>query len=115
MPTLRNYTIGFALSILLTLFAFWTVPGLPHMLIYPALILAAIAQLVIQLVCFLHLGSERGTHWNLTIFAFTFVIVGILVGGSLWIMYNLQHMMLLPQDAPGTFLPGAITPQNSLD
>ena len=115
MPTLRNYTIGFVLSVLLTLFAFWTVPGLPPALIYPALILAALAQLVIQLVCFLHLGRESGPRWNLTLFAFTFIIVAILVGGSLWIMYNLQHTMLMPQDAPGTFLPSGITPQNELD
>jgi cytochrome o ubiquinol oxidase operon protein cyoD len=114
MSTLRTYSIGFALSILLTLFAFWVVPGLPAVLIYPALIFLALAQLLVQLICFLHLGSGAQSRWNLAALAFTIIIVGILVAGSLWIMYNLSHMMV-PPPSDANFLPGGITPQHSLD
>ncbi len=109
-----SYVLGFALSIALTLFAFWMAPLLPRGALYPALVAAALAQLVVQLVLFLHLGRESGPRWNLTAFAFMLVVVGILVVGTLWIMYNLQHMQVPLPTSADLFLHGAVAPQNQL-
>lgn len=59
----------------------------------------AAAQMVIQLVFFLHLGNESSPKWNLAAFAFMLLMLGILVIGSLWIMNNLNYnMMMSPQE-----------------
>ncbi len=84
MGTLRTYTFGFALSVVFTLAAFWLVGNTP------ILIVLAIMQLLVQLVLFLHVGQERKL-WNVAALVFAVLIVTILVGGTLWIMYNLSH------------------------
>lgn len=91
--SVRAYTVGFALSLLVTLVAYAIASGnLAHgwTLIY---ILAGLAllQLFVQLVCFLHLGRESKPRWNLTVFAFAAMVVVIVVFGSLWIMKNLSY------------------------
>ena len=57
----------------------------------------ALAQLIVQIFFFLHLTAKR---WNLIIFLFTIFVVTIVVGGSLWIMYNLNNntMLNIPAD-----------------
>ncbi|MDO8548269.1 MAG: cytochrome o ubiquinol oxidase subunit IV [bacterium] len=99
MKTLRTYTIGFALSIALTLAAFGllqahlnTDHGYPsHGVAIPVLVALAIAQMVVQLILFLHVGKEQKPRWNLTALTFALLVVAILVGGTLWIMRNLSH------------------------
>lgn len=91
--TVRSYTVGFVLSLLLTMTAYLLVThNLLHdwSLIY-VLAMLAVAQLMVQLVCFLHLGRESRPRWNLTAALFAVMVVGIVVFGSLWIMKNLQY------------------------
>ncbi len=52
-------------------------------------------QALIQLVLFLHVGVEEKPRWNLLTFLFMVLIIVILLGGSLWIMYNLDYNMML--------------------
>jgi cytochrome o ubiquinol oxidase operon protein cyoD len=96
--TLRNYQIGFALSIVLTLIAFYAVhlhdasghsyPS--HELLFPLLVILAVVQVLVQLYFFLHV--RKGTNgWNLGALFFAFIVVCILIGGTLWIMTNLGH------------------------
>jgi cytochrome o ubiquinol oxidase operon protein cyoD len=90
--TLKVYTLGFLLSLLLTgaaylviaqhMFAGWIAVVLVSLL--------ALVQLVVQLVFFLHIDSERGPRWNLAALIFAAIVVSILAGGSLWIMKNLN-------------------------
>ena len=99
MKTVRTYIIGFGLSVVLTLAAFWLVhqhllsnhifPS--HTLLAALLVLFAIAQLFVQLIFFLHVGQEQKPRWNLAALVFALIIVAILVGGTLWIMHNLEH------------------------
>lgn len=99
MRTLRNYTLGFGLSTAITLLAFGLVQkhlitghvSPTHEVLVPLLAALAVLQLFVQLVFFIRLGEGSGQRWNLGIFSLTFVIIGILVGGTLWIMQNLQH------------------------
>jgi cytochrome o ubiquinol oxidase subunit IV len=63
--------------------------GVPNPL--PILVTLAILQLVVQLMLFLHLGDEPKPRWNLLAFLFAVLVVAIVVGGTLWIMYELSH------------------------
>ena len=99
--SVKSYTIGFVLSILLTLIAYviaakQIVSGWG--LIYILLILA-IVQLFVQLVFFLHLNTQSKSRWNLVVLTFAAMVVLIVVGGSLWIMkhLNYSHDNLSPQ------------------
>lgn len=93
----KSYIIGFILSIILTLIPYWLVvnhwsPKREVTII--AIMVFAVLQLLIQLVFFLHLGSESKPRWNLMAFLFTILVVAILVVGSIWIMYNLDYNMM---------------------
>ncbi len=92
---LRSYVIGFVLSILLTLIPYFIVVN--HMVGSTGLLFAAVgfgvAQLLAQVVFFLHLSKKSKPYWNIIVFIFTILIVSILVVGSLWVMYNLNYNM----------------------
>lgn len=93
-PT-TSYIFGFLFSILLTIVPYllvvnhrlagWTLVGV--------LIAVALAQMIVQLFFFLHLGNERRPRWNLMVFLFMALVVLIVVIGSLWIMNNLNYHM----------------------
>jgi cytochrome o ubiquinol oxidase subunit IV len=53
-----------------------------------------VAQALIQLVFFLHLGFESKPHWNLITFLFAVLVMVIIIGGSLWIMSNLDYNLM---------------------
>jgi len=91
-----SYIIGFALSVVLTLVAYFAIvndwlSGNAALLFVAAL---AVVQLLVQLLFFLHLGQERGPRWNLMTFIYAGMVVVIVVIGSLWIMYNLNYNMV---------------------
>jgi cytochrome o ubiquinol oxidase subunit IV len=97
--TKLTYTVGFGLSLALTLTAFLLVkhhvdthhqfPSDNFML--AALSVLAISQLFTQLIFFLHLDRESKPWWNNTVLGFAAIVVIILVGGSIWIMTNLDY------------------------
>lgn len=94
--TVKTYVLGFILCLLLTICSFGIVytGAVSHRMIYIILTLSALAQLFIQAVCFLGLKSDTDGQWNLLPFLFTLMIIFFLVGGSLWIMYNLNTLMM---------------------
>ena len=51
-------------------------------------------QIVVHVVFFLHLDTRSEGGWNLIAFAFTVVVVAIVLGGSLWIMFHLNSNMM---------------------
>lgn len=103
--TLKSYIVGFILSCLLTVAAYYIVEIQIHsnhpVFSQPFLIFGilgfAVIQIFVQLFFFLGLGRSRGKRLYLAVFMFTVLIVIIIVGGSLWIMTNLNyHMMQSP-------------------
>lgn len=94
--TVHSYTVGFVLSLVLTLAAYFTVVN--DVLTGKAVVMAiaglAVAQLLVQLIFFLHLHRESKPRLNLLVFSFMLMVVGIIVIGSLWIMENLNYHML---------------------
>lgn len=93
--TLKAYIVGFALCILLTLvpFALIIKRSLSEQYLYIALAVFALVQLYVQVVFFLRLNTSSKGRWNLMSFLFTILIIVCIVGGSLWIMHNLDYHM----------------------
>lgn len=92
----RSYLIGLGLATLLTAISFtlptsslvWG-PGVPV-----ALVVFAIAQMGVHLVFFLHITTSPDNANNALALAFGVMIVVLVIGGSLWIMSNLNHNMI---------------------
>ncbi len=99
---LRRYVVGFALSAALTLASFGVVMRdiLPRPMMLPAVVLLCIAQLVVQLVYFLHIGASHGQRTNTGIFVCTALLIAIVVAGSLWVMHNANTNMMPTQLLP---------------
>ncbi len=96
----RTYLIGFGLAILLTVLSF-SIPGTSLIwkpAIPVALVAFALAQMGVHLVFFLHITSAPDNTNNILALAFGTLIVFLVIGGSLWIMANLDHNMM-PMDA----------------
>jgi cytochrome o ubiquinol oxidase operon protein cyoD len=102
---LVSYSIGFLSSVALTILAYaivvhnsFSINWTPFTIALTLSILAML-QLVVQLMFFLHLGEEDRPRWKLITFIFAFIILGIIVIGSLWIMFDLNsRMMMSSQD-----------------
>jgi cytochrome o ubiquinol oxidase operon protein cyoD len=91
-----SYLLGFILSILLTLSAYFLVREqvFSRWVLTLSIVGLGVIQMFIQLLFFLHLGSESKPRWNLLSFLFMTMVVLILVFGSLWIMYNLEERVM---------------------
>jgi cytochrome o ubiquinol oxidase operon protein cyoD len=97
--SLRNYLVGLALAAGLTAASFWVAsgtsliyrPGVPM-----ALAALAIAQMGVHLAFFLHITTGPDNLNNVLALAFGVLIVGIVIAGSLWIMYHLNTNMMVP-------------------
>jgi cytochrome o ubiquinol oxidase operon protein cyoD len=95
--TFASYTTGFILAAILTAIPFWLVmakvfenPTLTAGLI---LFFAAI-QILVHMVCFLHMNSKSEGGWTIMALIFTLVLVAIALSGSLWVMHNLSANMM---------------------
>jgi cytochrome o ubiquinol oxidase operon protein cyoD len=126
-PDLATYLTGFILALLLTLLAFGLViiergcslgsidkllgicpsgevitEEMPRWLIIGGVSVLAILQISVHLRYFLHLSFGSAQNWNLQAILFALFIIIIMVGGTLWIMNDLNgHMML---GSPGSSL-----------
>jgi cytochrome o ubiquinol oxidase operon protein cyoD len=96
--SLKTYVVGFALSLILTLLSFGCVMSgaVPQHLVVPGLVVFCVAQLLVQLVFFLHMSAAPGQRDNLSIGVFTLLIIAIVVVGSLWVMHNMNLYMMHP-------------------
>lgn len=95
--SLRGYLTGFLLAAILTVIAFWLVMGhvfaSRELTIFTVLALAAV-QIVVHMVYFLHLDTRSEDGWNMLALIFTVVLVGIVLGASIWVMYNENANMM---------------------
>lgn len=110
----RGYLIGLALAVLLTLCSFAIVhtkivwaPAVPV-----AILVFAIAQMGVHLVFFLHITTGPDNTNNVMALAFGVLFVVLVVGGSVWIMSNMNSNMMpaMPQSA----MPHSATPQQPM-
>ena len=101
--TLSGYMVGFVLSVILTAIPFWLVMG---KVIADkgtmALVLGvfAVAQILVHMVCFLHMNGKIEGGWTLLSTLFTVVFVAVGIAGTLWVMFHMNANMM-PTHAPG--------------
>lgn len=97
----KTYLIGFWLSVLLTAIPFYLVmSGIVQNKEATGVLLVAMAavQIVVHMVCFLHMNGKSENGWTMMSLIFTVIIVGIVLSGSLWVMYHLNVNMMLSPD-----------------
>ena len=89
----RTYLLGLLLAGGLTAASFWATHT--HLIYGPSVPIAisvlALAQMGIHLMFFLHITTAPDNTNNILALAFGFLIVCIVVLGSLWIMTHLNH------------------------
>jgi len=94
--SIKAYIVGFILSIILTIIPFVVVGQslLSGIALFIAISMLALVQLFVQLAYFLHLNLKSESRWNSITFAFTVLVVFVLIAGSIWIMLNLNYNMM---------------------
>ena len=95
--SLRSYLTGFVLAAILTIIPFWLVMGhvIPSTLATVLIVLGlAAVQIVVHMIFFLHLDTRSENGWNMLAFIFTIVLVVIVLGASVWVMYNENANMM---------------------
>ena len=92
---LRSYVTGFALALLLTAIPFALVAwgGIGREAMLAVIAVTALLQAAVHLRYFLGIDARSTPHENRLAFAFAAVLIGIMIGGSLWIMMDLHHRM----------------------
>ena len=108
--SVKSYMIGFVLSIILTAIPFGLVMDAGHYgftagTVLAAVLLLAVVQVFVHVVYFLHMDRSAEQRWNVVAFAFTVMILVIVVSGSVWIMHNatsnMEHAMSAPTSSEG--------------
>lgn len=99
--TLRDYVIGFVLSVILTAIPFWLVMTKPFAtsLIAVSIMALAAAQMIVHMIFFLHMKPKNEDGWSLTALVFTIILVVIMMSGSMWVMTHLNANMMPGHDA----------------
>ena len=93
----KQYTIGFILSVILTVIPFGMVMagGFGRGIVMAVIAITAVAQVLVQLVYFLHMNSSSEQRWNVIAFIYTVLCIAVLLIGSVWIMNYLHFNMMI--------------------
>ena len=90
--SVKSYMVGFVLSVILTAIPFGLVMDQSHGFssdtILAAILVFAVVQVFVHVIYFLHMDRSAEQRWNVLAFAFTVMILAIVVAGSVWIMHN---------------------------
>ena len=94
--TIAPYLVGIVLALVLTAIPFGLVAAraLASPPAFAVIGAAAIVQVVVHLRYFLHLDLKPSSQDKLITLCFAFVMLFILVGGTLWIMFDLNYRMM---------------------
>lgn len=103
--SLKSYVTGFVLAVILTAIPFWLVLGKvfdKSSTTGFVLLGFAAVQIVVHMVYFLHMNTKSEGGWSMLALIFTVMLVVIMLSGSLWVMYHLNHNMMpgmMPESA----------------
>ncbi len=117
--SLKSYAIGFVLSVILTAIPFWLVMGkVFEKSGTTALVILGFAavQIVVHMVYFLHMNTKVEGGWSMLALIFTIVLVVIMLAGSIWVMYHLNHNMMPGMMSDPTHemhMPSGVTPEST--
>ncbi|MEP3274910.1 MAG: cytochrome o ubiquinol oxidase subunit IV [Stappiaceae bacterium] len=93
----KSYITGFVLALTLTLIPFGLVWSgtLPQQTTLAVIAICALIQVPVHLYFFLHLNFQSTPTENLLALAFACILIVLMVGGSLWIMFDLHNRMMM--------------------
>jgi cytochrome o ubiquinol oxidase operon protein cyoD len=94
--SLKDYSIGFILSVILTAIPFWLVMTHqlePNTTKFVILGFAAV-QVVVHMIYFLHMNSKSEGGWNMMALILTAILLFIVLTGSIWVMYHMNANMM---------------------
>ncbi|WP_160288295.1 cytochrome o ubiquinol oxidase subunit IV [Pseudomonas sp. QL9] len=96
--SLGSYAIGFVLSVILTAIPFYMVMdgGFSRHATILTMVILGLVQVVVHLVCFLHMNMSSEGRWNVMAFIFTLIVILLVVGLSLWIIFSADILMMAP-------------------
>ena len=91
----RRYVVGYGGSLVLTLVVFTVayVFGIETPGVYLTIGVLGLAQLIVQLVYFLHIDRRRSSREDLDLVLFSTLVLLIIIVGTVWIMGNLSMRM----------------------
>lgn len=91
--TLKSYATGFVLSVLLTAIPFAVVMQgrASRAAMIGAIAGAGVVQVAVHLYFFLHLDASSRARWNWLALIFALLVMVLVIGGTVWIMYNLSY------------------------
>lgn len=95
--TYKSYSIGFGLSVVLTVVPFWIVLGdvTDNLLIsLPVIFSFGAAQMLVHIYYFLHVTFKAEEGWLAMSLIFTIVLLVIVLVGSIWVMLHLHENMM---------------------
>jgi len=93
----RSYVTGFVLSVVLTAIPFWLVMGnVLNDTLRTSIVIMALAavQIVVHMICFLHMNTKSEGGWTFLALAFTLTLVVVTLVGSIWVMYHMDQNMM---------------------
>ncbi len=92
---LLTYVYGFSIALILTGLAFgmvhWSV--FPHFWLLCAIGALALLQMIVHFRFFLHIGFSKQKREDLQLILFSTLILMLMVGGTIWVLYNLSVRM----------------------
>ncbi|WP_110598691.1 MULTISPECIES: cytochrome o ubiquinol oxidase subunit IV [Salinicola] len=93
---LRSYCWGFGLAAVLTLIPFGLAAftQIATATLYWVIGVCGVIQIVVHFRFFLHITLARNKREDLQLILFTVLILTIMVGGTLWILFNLYYRMM---------------------
>ncbi|RCW72776.1 cytochrome o ubiquinol oxidase subunit IV [Pseudorhodoferax soli] len=95
--SMREYVIGFVLSVILTAIPFWLVmTNVIETRTTAVLVLGgfAVVQILVHMVYFLHMNGKAEGGWTMLSTIFTVVFVAIAIAGTLWVMFHMNTNMM---------------------
>ncbi|GGY10577.1 cytochrome o ubiquinol oxidase subunit IV [Massilia dura] len=95
--SMKDYVIGFVLSVILTAIPFWLVMNdviKDSSTLGLVIIGFAAVQMVVHMVYFLHMNAKSEGGWNMLALIFTVIVIVITLAGSLWVMYHMNKNMM---------------------
>lgn len=110
--SLRFYITGFLLALILTALPFWLVmtAAAPAPFLIPAILTLGVAQIGVHLRYFLHINGSAAKRWDLVALVLAAVVAVIVMGGSLWVIHELDdHMMPRAMTMEGSTALGPLT------
>lgn len=95
--SVKEYVIGLALSIVLTIIPFYLVMTgtWNDTMVVATIVVAAIAQVLVQMVFFLHMNGSSEQSWITIAVVYTLFILVFIVIGTIWVFEHLNHNMLM--------------------